>query len=169
MVNKQQGGTGREQTRRRRCLQLPLPVFTTATSGDSTSLADLHSLSQTPAAASRPPPPPPPSAPGYALRERQAPIGRAAAKLRGFAGGPAHACAVAGEPCCRALSRARLACCQHQNFPAHAALRCGLPSVGPKSQPHSPQSRPKNTDFLAPFPRPLKKYLRSDLDPAFSN
>lgn len=139
-----------------RCLQLPLPE-TRLPSQTFTAFRRLR------------PPPPPPSAPGYALRERRAPIGRAAAKLRGFAGGPAHACAVAGEPCCRALSRARLACCQHQNFPAHAALRCGLPSVGPKSQPHSPQSRPKNTDFLAPFPRPLKKYLRSDLDPAFSN
>ncbi|XP_028349276.1 uncharacterized protein [Physeter macrocephalus] len=81
---KSTGGNKRETSPRE-------TVFTTATSGDSTSLADLRRLSL---AAAPPEPGRPlssrlrqPAAPGYALGERRAPIGRSGpAKLRGFAG-----------------------------------------------------------------------------------
>ena len=95
--SKTQGGGTKSTGGNKRETRPRETVFTTATSGDSTSLADLRRLSLAPA------PPGPgeplssrlrqPAAPGYALGERRAPIGRSGpAKLRGFAGRrPAHA------------------------------------------------------------------------------
>lgn len=120
-------------------------MFTTATSGDSAALADLHRLSQ----ASRPRPSRPlssrlslPAAPGYALRESGAPIGGGGpAKLRGRAGRRAGACAVAEERRARNQMRSRGARAPPARERPGPRLRCSSQREVSRSQSQNPQSR----------------------------